>query len=87
MADHKSAQKQARMAIRRNKRNTSAKNAIRTIEKKLRTAIGEKKVDDAQALLKAFSSKIDKAAQKQILHAKTSARKISRLAKQLSALK
>ncbi len=84
MANHKSAAKRARQNVRRNKRNTHALATVRTFERKLRTAIvaGDKK--GAETALKEYMSKITKAATKGVVHAKTAARKVSRLSKQVS---
>lgn len=85
MANHKSAAKRARQANAISLRNTATKNGVRTLEKKVRTAITSK---DAKAteLLRDFASKIAKAAKKGVIPAKTASRKISRLAAQVSAL-
>lgn len=81
MANHKSSEKRARQDVKRNKRNTGTIAGVRTFEKSLRLAVGEKNKDKALEILKQFTSKIDKAAQKGAVHAKTAARKISRLNK------
>lgn len=86
MATHKSAEKRARQAVKRSTRNTGAKAAVKTFEKKLRKAIEAKDPKMAITALKDFSKSIDKAAQKGILHVKTASRKISRLSKQVSSL-
>ena len=79
MANHKSAAKRARQDLKKQARNLSTKRAVRTAEKKLRVAIGEKNAESAQTLLKVYVSKLGKAAQKGIYHARTAARKVSRL--------
>ncbi len=82
MANHKSAEKRARQSIKRNKRNSAVMSSVRTFEKKLRTAIasGDKKA--AEEALREYMSKAQKAATKGVMHAKTTARKLSRLSKQ-----
>ena len=82
MANHKSAAKRARQSVKRKNHNLGIKSATRTIEKRLRLAISDKKVDDAKKLLVDFSSSIDKATQKGIYHANKAARSVSRLSKQ-----
>jgi small subunit ribosomal protein S20 len=84
LANHKSAAKRARQSVKRNKRNTTALSSVRTFEKKLRTAIAEGDKKGAQEALKAYMSKAQKAATKGVMHAKTAARKLSRLSKQAS---
>ena len=86
MATHKSAEKRARQAVRRNARNTQTMSSVRTFEKKLRTAIAGGDSAAAKTLLGEFSSKVDKAAQKGVLPTKTAARKISRLAERVSKI-
>lgn len=87
MANHKSAAKRARQDEKKRARNLSIKKTVRTFEKKLRTAITDKKAGEAESALKLFVSKMDKAAQKGVYHSKTAARKISRLASQVNTLK
>lgn len=86
MANHKSAAKRARQTEKKNARNSRTKKTIRTIEKKLRTAISSKNTDEANSFLREFATKIDKAAQKGILHVNNASRKVGRLAKQVGAL-
>lgn len=81
MANHKSSEKRARQDIKKNARNRSTKNSVRTWEKKLRTAVASKDKNAAQELLKSFMSKIGKAAEKGVLKKTNAARKISRLSK------
>ncbi|MCB0378248.1 MAG: 30S ribosomal protein S20 [Bdellovibrionales bacterium] len=80
MANIKSAAKRARQAIVRRDRNQQTKKSVRTIERKLRTAVSAKDKDLANELLKTYSSEMGKAAQKGKYHPKTAARKISRIA-------
>lgn len=84
MANHKSAEKRARSNARRNKRNSKVVSSVRTFEKKVRTTLANGDKKGAEAALKEYMSKASKAATKGVLHAKTAARKISRLSKQLA---
>jgi small subunit ribosomal protein S20 len=86
VATHKSSEKRARQDVKKQANNQKTLNSVRTFEKKLRTAIAAKDAKSAQDFLKNFSSKIDKAASKGVVHAKTAARKISRISAQVSAL-
>lgn len=79
MATHKSAAKRARQSVRKNTINSKTVSAVKTFEKKLREAIGNKKVDEAKKLLSVYSSKVMKAANKGVFHFRTASRKISRL--------
>lgn len=86
MATHKSSEKRARQDVKKQANNQKTLNSVRTFEKKVRTAIAAKDAKSAQELLKSFSSKMDKAASKGVIHAKTAARKVSRISAQISAL-
>ena len=86
MANHKSAAKRARQAVRKNKNNRDTISTVRTWEKKIRTAIAAADKSTAQTLMATYMSKIDRAAAKGAMHAKTAARKVSRLASRVSAL-
>ena len=80
LANIVSAKKRARQALVRRDRNQQLKKGIRKLEKKVRAAISSKDKEAATSLLKDYSSAIDKAASKGKFHAKTAARKVSRLA-------
>ncbi len=86
MANHKSAEKRARVSIRRNTINSRTLSAVRSVEKKLRKAIAGKDKKGSAEIMVEFSSTIDKAAQKGRLPARTAARKISRLSKAVAAI-
>jgi small subunit ribosomal protein S20 len=79
MATHKSAEKRARQGVRRNVRNSQNLSAVRTFEKKVRTAIAAGDLSGAKVALNEFMSQMGKSAAKGIVHAKAAARKISRL--------
>ncbi|HVK61004.1 MAG TPA: 30S ribosomal protein S20 [Bdellovibrionales bacterium] len=87
MATHKSAEKRARQAVKRNKRNTDRENMVRTAEKKLRTALAANDKKSAATLLNDYVSKVSKAAAKGVIPAKTAARKIGRLSTRVNAAK
>lgn len=86
MANHKSSIKRTRQTIKRQARNHVHKKEVSTFEKKLRQAIADKTTDVALSLLKVFSKKINTAAQKGLFHKNKVARKVSRLAKQVSTI-
>jgi small subunit ribosomal protein S20 len=87
LATHKSAEKRARQSKRRTTRNDSLKSALKTFEKKVRTAYEKKDMKVALDALKALSSQLDKAASKGVIHAKKAARKVSRLSKLVNNIK
>lgn len=86
MANHKSAEKRARSSKRRNAINAKTLSGVRKLEKKLRKALSAKQKDESSKILVQFESTIAKAAQKGRLPARTAARKVGRLAKQVGAL-
>ena len=79
MANHKSAKKRAKQSQVRRLRNKSVKTALKTLEKKLRSA--KASGETTEELMKQTQSAIHKAAKKGIVHKKTASRKISRLFK------
>ena len=80
MANHKSAKKRAKQTLVRTARNRATKSQVKTAIIKLRSAAASNPAEAATEL-KAATSAIDKAAKKGVMHAKTAARKISRLSK------
>jgi small subunit ribosomal protein S20 len=87
LAIHLSAIKRARQNEKRRLRNLHIRSKVKSSVKKVTMAIEEKDAEGAQkALLKAIPL-IQKAHSKGILHKNTSARKISRLTREVNALK
>ena len=86
LATHKSAEKRARQAVKRNARNTAAVGAVRTLERKLRTALAANDKATSTTLMKDYMSVMAKAGTKGVVHAKTASRKIGRLALRVSKL-
>ena len=85
MANHKSAIKRARQNELRRLRNKSVKTRIKTIVKDIRSTAAETSGEDMSAKFNAAQSAIDKASKKSVIHKRTAARKISRLAKLANA--
>lgn len=83
MAQHKSAAKRARQAVKKNAVNTARRSGVRTSEKTLLTALKGKDVKAAQTLLSTYVSKIMKAAQKGVFSKQMAARKVARLSAQV----
>ena len=81
MANHKSAKKRALQNEVRRLRNRSVKTQIKGIVKNMRAAATGDDAAQGPEQLKMAQSAIDKAAKKGVLHRKTAARKISRLAR------
>jgi len=83
---HKSTIRRARQAERRHDRNRATMNSVKTIVKKVQTAVDEKKADDAKTLLRNAVSAIGKAVSKGALKRNTASRRISRLTLRVNAL-
>jgi small subunit ribosomal protein S20 len=81
LANHKSAIKRARQNEIRRLRNKSTKTRIKSIVKEVRSSAEETTGAETKVNLNAVQSVIDKASKKGVIHKRTAARKISRLAK------
>ncbi len=79
MANHPSSEKRNRQRITRTDRNRAVKATVRTKVKAARAANAT--TTEGKAQMVAAVSSLDKAASKGVLHAKTAARKKSRLAR------
>lgn len=79
MANSKSAEKRIRVNERRRRRNQIYKSATRTLVRKAEHAIGTSADETTALALVAAISKLDRAANKGIIHRNTAARKKSRL--------
>ncbi|MFM8231223.1 MAG: 30S ribosomal protein S20 [Chthoniobacterales bacterium] len=87
MANIKSAAKRARQARVRTARNRSTLNALKTASKKTGAAIGAKDAKAAQESALRLASELDRAVKHGTIHRNAAARRKSRLARQLAALK
>ncbi|WP_319759899.1 30S ribosomal protein S20 [Maridesulfovibrio sp.] len=79
MANHKSALKRHRQSVKRNMRNTTVRTRIKNVVKEVRAAVEANDTNLASTALRKATSVLDKAATKKVIHARTAARKISRL--------
>ncbi len=86
MPNHKSAEKRDRQNARRNVLNTASRTKLRSNIKKIRVALAAGKKDEAQALLPAIVSVIDKSVQKGVLHKNAAARHKARLTSHVNEL-
>jgi len=86
MANIKSAKKRAEQNKKKHLKNLNRKTAIKTVVKKVLEALekGESK-EKTLELLKQAEVQIARAKGKRVLHKNTASRKISRLAKKVSA--
>lgn len=86
MANTESARKRIRQTKTRTERNRARKSRVRTFVKAVETAIaGGDKAAAAEAL-RAAQPELQRAATKNVLHANTVSRKISRLSSRIKAL-
>jgi small subunit ribosomal protein S20 len=81
----KSAKKYMRVTAKKTEKNKKAKGLFRSTIKKTRESVQNGKVEDAKEWLKKSIKALDKAAEKNIIHKNTAARKKSRLNKFVKA--
>ena len=86
MATHKSAEKRHRQNEKRRVRNHALKSQLRTLVKRVLTAVEKKDAAAAETELRVAARALDKAVTKGVLHRNSAARKISRLAHAVGAL-
>jgi small subunit ribosomal protein S20 len=86
MANTKSAKKAARQTVRRTAANKMRRSRMRSYARKVEEAIDSGDKAAAAAALKEAEPVIARTAQKGLLHRKAASRKISRLAKRVSAI-
>jgi small subunit ribosomal protein S20 len=85
MPNIKSSKKRAIQTTKKSLRNQARRSSVKTAVKKVVIALELNEGDNAKALLVAAESKIAAAKGKGLMHRKTAARKISRLAKKVAA--
>ncbi len=83
MANTKSAEKQARVSIRRRAINQSIESSVKSSVKKIRALSNEGKKEEAVKLYPEFQSQIDRAAKKGVFHRNTADRYKKRIASML----
>ena len=86
MANTKSAKKMVRKIERRTEVNKARRSRMRTFIRKVEEAIAAGDKSKANEAFKAAQPEIMRAAQKGIMHKRTSARKISRLSARIKAM-
>ncbi len=82
MANHKSAKKRARQALKRRDRNREVKSAMRTAIKSVRTSVEAGDAAKSTTDLRLAERLLRKAAGKGVIPKRRASRQISRLAKQ-----
>ncbi len=86
MANTKSAKKAARQTVRRTNANKGRRSRMRSYARKVEEAIESGDKNAAAAALKEAEPVLARTAQKGLVHRKTASRKVSRLAKRVSAM-
>jgi small subunit ribosomal protein S20 len=86
VANHPSAEKRNRQRIKRTLRNRTIASSVRTLVKRVNTAIAEKDKDGAKTALLRAAKALDKAASKGVLHPKAASRTVSRLSARVQKL-
>ena len=86
MANLKSAKKRARQNIVRQQHNQARRSEIKTLTKKFFDAVDAKDAAQAKEVLRTAESKIARAKGKKVLKCNAASRKVSAMAKRLSAL-
>ena len=86
MANHPSAETRTRQRIVKTARNRAITSSVRTLVKRVRTALHAKDKPAAATALKEATVALDKAATKGAVHAKAASRTISRLSAQVHGL-
>lgn len=86
MANTRSAKKMVRKIERRTAVNQARRSRMRTYIRKVEEAIAAGDKDAAQEALRVAQPEIMRAAGKGVIHANTSARKVSRLSRRVKAL-
>ncbi|MCX5644517.1 MAG: 30S ribosomal protein S20 [Phycisphaerae bacterium] len=87
MAHSLSAKKRVRQNVRRKTLNRSRRSQVKTQVKRLEAVLDEGNVATAEEQFRTLVKKLDKTGTTSTMHKKTAARKKSRLAKKLNALK
>jgi small subunit ribosomal protein S20 len=77
MPNHKSCEKRLKQDEKRAARNNYVRSTLKTLSKKLRA---EMNPEAKENLLRSVYSQLDKAAKKGVIHARTAARRKSRIA-------
>jgi small subunit ribosomal protein S20 len=86
MANHKSSIKRTRQTIVRTERNRAEKSRMKTLRKKTLSAIAAGDKDTAAKASAEFSSAVDKAAKRNVIHSNKAANLKSKTAKALAGI-
>jgi small subunit ribosomal protein S20 len=86
LANIKSAKKRILVNAKRAERNKAIRSKVKTMIKKVETAIAANDKELAKANLSLAISEIEKACSKGVIHRNTASRKVSRLTKKVNSL-
>ena len=86
MANHKSSIKRIRQTVVRTERNRAEKSRMKTIRKKALAAIAAGNKEDASKAASEFSSVVDKAAKRNLIHPNKAANLKSKTAKAIALI-
>jgi small subunit ribosomal protein S20 len=86
MANHKSSIKRARQTVVRTERNRAEKSRMKTLRKKTLSAVAAGDKDAAAKASSEFSSAVDRAAKRNVIHPNKAANLKSKTAKAIAAL-
>jgi small subunit ribosomal protein S20 len=86
MANHKSSIKRARQTVTRTERNRADKSRIKSLRKKTLTAVSEGNKEAAVTASSEFSSAVDKAAKRNLIHPNQAANLKSKTAKAIAGI-
>lgn len=86
MANHPSAEKRNRQRIKKTAQNRAVLSSVRTLVKRVRTAITAKDKAAAKTALANAVRALDKASTKGVVHVKAVSRTVSRLSHQIHQL-
>jgi small subunit ribosomal protein S20 len=87
MPTSRSAKKRLRQQERRRLRNRATRSALRTHIKKVRNAVTENNLPQAETEFRTTAKKLDQAAAKGVIHANTASRYKSRLSQSIRKAK
>jgi small subunit ribosomal protein S20 len=87
LATHKSAEKRHRQNEKRRVRNHALKSQLRTLVKRVLTAVEKKDASAAETELRVAARALDKAVTKGVLHRNNASRRLSRLTLRLNSLR
>lgn len=86
MATHKSALKRQKQDEKRRLRNVHVRSTLKTVIKKVTSAVNGQDIEKAKTALAEAIPAIDKAKSKGVIHRNTASRKVSRLTKLVNSL-